>query len=101
MEMTELSAVKRSKIGDNESNESTDIESQTLVKTEGSDESTEPQDKSKKSKKSRKRVSMKDRMTRFNYCQECDNIQPPRASHCSICGECVLRQDHHCPWVGN
>ncbi len=66
-----MTVLKRSTISDTQSQDTSgDLESQSLVKTEGSDENTEAQDKSKKSKKSRKRVSTKERMTRFNYCPD-------------------------------
>jgi palmitoyltransferase len=36
-----------------------------------------------------------------DYCKKCQAVKPPRAHHCGICGRCVLRMDHHCPWVNN
>lgn len=35
------------------------------------------------------------------YCQKCSMKRPARAHHCKICNKCVLKMDHHCPWIMN
>ncbi|KAI9354878.1 DHHC palmitoyltransferase-domain-containing protein [Zopfochytrium polystomum] len=37
----------------------------------------------------------------LRFCHKCDGLKPDRAHHCSTCGVCVLKMDHHCPWVNN
>lgn len=35
------------------------------------------------------------------FCEKCKVVKPDRTHHCSVCGECVLKMDHHCPWINN
>ena len=35
------------------------------------------------------------------FCQKCSMKRPSRAHHCKICNKCVLKMDHHCPWIMN
>lgn len=34
-------------------------------------------------------------------CVPCRRVHSNRSRHCFICGVCVQKFDHHCPWIGN
>lgn len=36
--------------------------------------------------------------TKLSMCSQCQTFKPPLSHHCRICGRCVSRMDHHCPW---
>ena len=34
----------------------------------------------------------------IRYCDKCQAVKPDRSHHCSVCQDCILKMDHHCPW---
>lgn len=40
-------------------------------------------------------------MTGPRFCKSCKCYKPPRTHHCRYCRRCVLKMDHHCPWISN
>lgn len=34
-------------------------------------------------------------------CGRCNSVKPGKAHHCRTCARCIVKMDHHCPWVNN
>ncbi|XP_033757331.1 palmitoyltransferase ZDHHC16B-like [Pecten maximus] len=34
-----------------------------------------------------------------SLCHKCFSKKPARTHHCKKCGKCILKMDHHCPWL--
>uniref|UniRef100_A0A7S1A983 Palmitoyltransferase n=1 Tax=Noctiluca scintillans TaxID=2966 RepID=A0A7S1A983_NOCSC len=34
-------------------------------------------------------------------CKWCATYKPDRCHHCRVCRTCILKMDHHCPWIYN
>jgi hypothetical protein len=35
------------------------------------------------------------------HCKWCGKYKPDRCHHCRVCKACILKMDHHCPWIYN
>mmetsp|Transcript_23510 Transcript_23510/g.52034 ORF Transcript_23510/g.52034 Transcript_23510/m.52034 type:complete len:333 (-) Transcript_23510:147-1145(-) len=35
------------------------------------------------------------------HCKWCGKYKPDRCHHCRVCRVCILKMDHHCPWIYN
>ncbi|XP_076074885.1 palmitoyltransferase ZDHHC6-like [Mytilus galloprovincialis] len=35
----------------------------------------------------------------LQYCNLCEGYKSPRSHHCRKCDRCVIKMDHHCPWI--
>ena len=38
-------------------------------------------------------------VSQVQWCAVCEGYKAPRSHHCRRCGRCVLKMDHHCPWI--
>ncbi len=39
-------------------------------------------------------------VSQYKICNTCNLVRPIRSTHCNSCNNCVIRFDHHCPWIG-
>jgi len=39
--------------------------------------------------------------SKATMCKQCSRPRPERSHHCALCGVCIMRLDHHCPWINN
>lgn len=35
----------------------------------------------------------------LQWCEVCNGYKAPRSHHCRKCQRCVMKMDHHCPWI--
>ena len=71
-----------------------------LVQQKGKRIASQSQKSAKQSNKVVVSVEKK-RLGGVRICQWCYKAKPDRCHHCSQCNRCILKMDHHCPWVAN
>lgn len=74
------------------------------LEDEGSETPVDPLDESAASSVQQERNYLLDPPERHKVkrlCRRCKAFKPQRAHHCSVCRRCVIKMDHHCPWVNN
>uniref|UniRef100_A0A8D8JJQ5 Palmitoyltransferase n=1 Tax=Culex pipiens TaxID=7175 RepID=A0A8D8JJQ5_CULPI len=37
----------------------------------------------------------------LQFCSSCEGFKAPRSHHCRKCDRCVIKMDHHCPWINH
>ena len=68
-----------------------------LYKTEQKDAEQQPL----VNKQGNKQIFERKKYGGIRMCQRCLRTKPDRCHHCSQCNKCILKMDHHCPWVAN
>jgi palmitoyltransferase ZDHHC9/14/18 len=46
-------------------------------------------------------ITIKGQKIPLKYCETCKTVRDIRSMHCSICGFCIKKHDHHCGFVAN